>query len=56
MALAQSPTANAVDFVGIIGQLVDKLPPENAALITISAMNASEQTAIEMTQEADGNV
>lgn len=53
MSLADSPMANKKDLLGILGQLVDKLPPDQAALITINEMDASEQTAIEMTKGVD---
>lgn len=50
MSLAQRPTADADRLIGLLGQLVDKLPPEEAALLTIDAMDHSERTAIEMTK------
>lgn len=53
LSLADSPMADKTELLGILSQLVDKLPPDQAALITVNEMDLSEQTAIEMTREAD---
>ncbi|HIB64287.1 MAG TPA: hypothetical protein EYO33_04000 [Phycisphaerales bacterium] len=53
LALADSPVADKAELLGILSQLVDKLPPDQAALITVNEMNVAEQTAIEMTRKAD---
>ena len=55
MSLADSPMADKSELLGILSQLVDKLPPDQAALITVNEMDVSEQTAIEMTKEADND-
>ena len=55
MALAQSPKANPNELIGLLRQLVDKLPPEGAALITIDEMDQSEETAREMIEGVEGD-
>lgn len=49
LTLAQRPTASSDQILGMLGQIVDRLSPEEAALITVNAMDRSERTAIEMT-------
>lgn len=56
MSLADSPMADKAELFSILAQLVDKLPPDQAAMITVNEMDASELTAIEMTKGAsDGS-
>lgn len=55
MALAQSPKADQNELIGLLRQLVDKLPPEDAAMITINEMDQSEETAKEMIEGGSSN-
>jgi hypothetical protein len=48
MALAQSPNANPNELLGLLRQLVDRLPPEDARMITINEMDHSENIVKEM--------
>lgn len=55
LSLADSPMADKTELLGILSQLVDKLPPDQAVLITVNEMDVSEQTAKEMTKKADND-